>query len=77
MPASALEQYKATTPWSDFGTIVALTDEDAIEEVKSEELKVNDVEDWYSLDGKKLSKPQKGINIIRYTDGTSRKVLVQ
>jgi hypothetical protein len=45
--------------------------------VKSEELKVNDEEDWYSLDSKKLSKPQKGINIIRYTDGTSRKVLVQ
>ena len=26
VPASALEAYKTTTPWSDFGTIVALLD---------------------------------------------------
>ena len=32
---------------------------------------------WYSLDGKKLSKPQSGINIIRYSDGTSRKVVIK
>ena len=38
---------------------------------------LNIEETWYSLDGKKLSKPQKGINIIRYSDGTTRKVLVK
>ena len=32
---------------------------------------------WYSLDGKKLGKPQKGINILRYSDGTSKKVVVK
>ena len=32
---------------------------------------------WYSLDGKKLDKPQRGINIIRYDDGTSKKVLIK
>ena len=32
---------------------------------------------WYSLDGKKFSKPQKGINIIKYSDGTTRKVLMK
>ena len=45
----------------------------------------NDLEEaWFALDGKKLCKPQnqrstnvKGINIIRYSDGTSRKVLVK
>ena len=31
----------------------------------------------YSIDGKKLSKPQRGINIIRYDDGTSKKLLVK
>ena len=31
--------------------------------------------DWYSLDGKKLDNPQKGINILRHFDGTTRKVL--
>lgn len=31
----------------------------------------------YSLQGQQFSKPQKGINIIRYSDGTTRKVMVK
>ena len=31
----------------------------------------------YTLNGMKLSKPQKGINIIKYADGTCRKVIVK
>ncbi len=34
-------------------------------------------EDWYDLNGRKLAAPQKGIYIIRYSDGTSKKVLVK
>ena len=34
-------------------------------------------EEWYDLNGRKLGKPQKGINIIRYSDGTTRKVLIK
>ncbi len=32
---------------------------------------------YYTADGRKLSKPQKGINIIRTSDGTIRKVLIR
>ncbi len=32
---------------------------------------------WYSLDGKKLDKPQRGINILRYANGTTRKIMVR
>ena len=35
VPAASIEQYKATEPWSDFGAIVPLTDEDAIAEVQA------------------------------------------
>ena len=35
VPAASVEQYKATEPWSNFGTIVPLTDEDAIAEVQA------------------------------------------
>lgn len=35
VPAASIEQYKATKPWSNFGTIVPLTDEDAIAEVQA------------------------------------------
>ena len=32
---------------------------------------------WYSPDGRRLDKPQRGINIIRYADGNGKKVLVK
>ena len=31
----------------------------------------------YDLSGRKVSKPQKGFNIIRYSDGTTKKVLIK
>lgn len=34
-------------------------------------------EQYFSLDGKKLSAPQKGINVVKMSDGTSKKVLVK
>lgn len=36
MPAESIEQYNATAPWSNFGTIVAIfTDEDALTDVQA------------------------------------------
>ncbi len=35
------------------------------------------VEGYYDLNGRKWGVPQRGINIIRYTDGTTRKVIVR
>lgn len=32
---------------------------------------------YFSLDGKKLSAPQKGINVVKMSNGTSKKVLVK
>lgn len=32
---------------------------------------------YYTPNGQRLLRPQKGINIVRYTDGTSRKVMVK
>ena len=34
VPASAIEAYKTTAPWSDFGTIKAIEDVDGVESVK-------------------------------------------
>ena len=33
--------------------------------------------DWYDLNGRKLAAPQKGVNIIRHSDGTTRKELLK
>ena len=31
----------------------------------------------YDIHGRKIAKPQKGINIIRYPDGTIRKMMIK
>ena len=56
-------------------TFSTSVDPDGIEEIEDSTLKIEEA--WYSLDGKKLAKPQKGINIIRYADGTTKKVLIK
>ena len=58
----SLDSYKTTEPWSGFGTIVGLTEDEivGIYEIKSEELRNKTEGSWYSLDGKKLSTPPKG-----------------
>lgn len=35
------------------------------------------VEAYYSLSGRRLSVPQKGLNIVKFADGTARKVVVR
>ena len=78
----ALEVYQ-NSRWAAFGTIVGdLTDDiiDGIQEITeypeySENSELS--ENIFDLQGRMISKPQKGINIIRYSDGTSKKVLVK
>ena len=47
----------------------------SIGEIKNEQITIKNA--GYDLQGCKIAKPQKGINIIRYSDGTTRKVLVK
>lgn len=51
--------------------ISAATDIDAVEGAKAEEV------GRYTFDGKMLNAPQRGINIIRMSDGTIKKVIVR
>jgi hypothetical protein len=81
VPEASLEAYRTTSPWSGFGTIVGLTDDeiDAVEDVRAagEDTEVA----RYDLQGRRTTAPHKqsstyvkGINIIRYSDGTTVKV---
>lgn len=63
------------TFFGDVQTFSTNVDPDGIKDIEHSPLNIEVA--WYSLDGKKLSKPQKGINILRYSDGTTRKVLVK
>ncbi|MBO5024954.1 MAG: hypothetical protein J6C86_02280 [Bacteroidaceae bacterium] len=33
--------------------------------------------DYYDMDGRKYDVPQRGVNVVRYSDGTVRKVMVK
>ena len=70
VPANAIESYKSTAPWSEFGTIVALTNE----EMGIEQLTMDNGQlIIYDLHGRRVATPTKdGIYIV---DG--KKVMVK
>ena len=78
VPAAAIETYKNAEQWKDFGTIIALTDDDpkptGIQSINNE---VITAERYYSLDGKHITTPKRGLNIIRMSDGTTKKVIMK
>jgi hypothetical protein len=78
VPAASLETYRNAVSWNNFGSIVALTDEDPKPtEIKS--VRSNEITEkcFYSLDGKHTSTPRRGLNIIRMSDGTTKKVILK
>ena len=57
VPASAINSYKDTAPWSSFGTIVCLTDEDmSIEQLTND----NSQQTIYDLCGRRVTDIEKG-----------------
>ena len=62
VPATSLNAYNTTSPWSSFGTIVPLTDEETtIEEINANDnLNSNRI---YDLSGREVTKPTRGIYI--------------
>ena len=78
VPEGSLDAYRSAEWWMYFGSIVALTNSDpkptGIKSVKSSEITEKR---YYSLDGKHTSTPQRGLNIIRMSDGTTKKVILK
>jgi len=66
--------YTFTMPTSGNVAIKAVTGTTAIRAVKREN---GNETQYYSIDGKRLSQPQRGINIVRMSDGTTKKVTVR
>lgn len=73
VPAGSKEAYSNTYPWSIFTNIVE--DATAIKNIiKADGAKTHDA---YNLKGQCFTKPQRGVNIIRFNDGTTKKVLLK
>ena len=63
VPDASIDSYKAAEPWSGFGKIVALTDEETDIDVLKQENGTRKSE-IYDLSGRRLQKARKGVNII-------------
>ena len=79
VPEASMDLYLAIEPWMNFRNIIPLTENDPksteIPSLKSDD-NVYPVE-AYTLDGRRISKPKRGINIIRMSDGTTQKVMMK
>ena len=79
VPANAIQRYEAGYPWYDFKSIVALSANDpnptGIRSLMCDEK--TSIVKTFSLDGKELSQPKHGLNIIRTSDRTIKKVLMK
>ena len=73
VPIGTESKYQATDFWNKFTHIVEGVPT-AIKTVKQNEATETE---RYTTDGQIISKPQKGINIIKMSDGTTKKVLVK
>ncbi len=71
VPFGTKDKYLSTTGWKNFVNIVEM-DETAVKDVSASN--TNEAK-YYSLDGKQFSQPQKGLNILKMSDGTTRKVV--
>ncbi|MCD8302809.1 MAG: leucine-rich repeat domain-containing protein [Prevotellaceae bacterium] len=74
VPVGCVDAYSQAEYWSAFLNILEY-DVTGVQGISNSEK--TEVTSVYTLDGKQVSSPQKGINVIRYSDGTVKKVLVK
>lgn len=81
VPNSSVGTYTLTAPWSLFGTISSEGNLVAPEKDSATAIAAlqgaGKVQQVYNLSGQQSSRIQRGINVIRMNDGTTRKVLVK
>jgi len=73
VPQDLLETYKTTYPWSKFGNIIALTDNELL--VANTHCEIDTSRKVYLLNGCETSHLQKGLNIIYEKKGKSYKII--
>lgn len=77
VPTGCAKKYRAIGSWSNFGQIVEFNTEERIPTlgINKGVYSNNSATSYYTQDGKRISKPQRGLNIVRMSDGTVRKVM--
>ena len=72
VPAGTKEKYEGMPAWNKFENIVEGI-ENAVKSVETD-AKAEETE-RYNVGGQRISSPQKGLNIVKMSDGTTRKVM--
>lgn len=73
VPKGSVEAYRGADGWNEFVDIREFDTTD----ISSTEAVCGCEDVYYGLSGRRHMKPQRGVNIIRYSDGSTRKVLVK
>ena len=77
VPIGSYTSYWLASGWGSFEHIVErdMSDINAVESIQS----VNGATEIerYSIDGRRIDKPERGLNVVRMSDGTVRKVIVK
>ena len=76
VPDVSVANYQANVRWSQVFSDIRPISAAGVDKAKAER-NATTPESYYSLDGKHLSKPQRGLNIVRMSNGTTRKVVVK
>ena len=72
VPAGTKAKYESMPAWNKFKNIVEGI-ENAVKSVESD-AKAEEME-RYNVSGQKINSPQKGLNIVKMSDGTTRKIM--
>ncbi len=76
VPIGSESTYAEARTWKTIQNIEGI-DTTGIQNIKAQTNSTDDAEvvGYYTIDGKAISAPQHGINIVRYSDGTTKKIL--
>ena len=72
VPEESIELYRTTSPWSGFGKILPITTTDINNNTVTKEITINAI---YNIRGERKNGISCGLNIIRMSDGTMRKII--
>lgn len=73
VPKGTIDKYKSTFGWNQFVYI----EEGIPNGIQRIEMEKPEEKEIYMPNGTRIEKPQKGLNIIKYSDGATKKVIVK
>ncbi len=75
VPAESINAYKSADVWKNFQEITVLSDQEM--RINGIQIDDNRVASYFTLDGKQIDTPRKGVNIVRTSNGKTKKVVIK